>query len=241
MKKLFVTVAAGLGLAAMMAGAAYADPVIIKFEDPDADMPTNTDNYTIGGTCNGTVVSGTEDLCTKDNAEGFDYTVDAVTVNVTADSDTDSTALLQDLRPNNSGLAVISLGDSSRDDQVQVATGESVSFDFGTDVFLLGIDFNAGNDRDCINANTTEGPCGNFELIVDGFSQGIFGAIDDLLFLEPFLGTTFEVVATGPDVNGVSGFAIGSIKVSSVPEPGTLALLGAGLIGMGFARRRKTA
>ena len=35
-------------------------------------------------------------------------------------------------------------------------------------------------------------------------------------------------------------FYISGIEVHAVPEPGTLALLGAGLLGLGFVRRRKS-
>ncbi len=38
-----------------------------------------------------------------------------------------------------------------------------------------------------------------------------------------------------------SDFALAGIRTASVPEPGTLGLLGLGLLGLGYARRRKAA
>ena len=233
MKKILSTIVVGYGLLAM-AGGVSAAPITIEFQDPNADTPVGG-NFTTGGTCNGINISST-DLCTIDDALGLDYSKDGATVNVTAYNGDGVTSLIQDLAPDNSGLGVLSPGETNSDDQVQLSNNESIAFDFSTLVLLSGLDFNNGSDRNC-SAGSSEGPCGTFDLFVDGSLFGSYNAVDDLL-LGAIAGSMFEVVATGP-LNG--GFAIGSITINKVPEPGTLALLGIGLLGMGFSRRRNAA
>ena len=221
-----------LGLLAF-AGTSHAGPITFTFQNPDADLPTNIGDFTTGGTCNGTSISGS-DIC--ETGSGLDYSKSGLSLNVTAANTVEESALLmQDLAPRNSGLAVITEGDTSSDDQVQVATGESILFTFGQRVNLLGFDFNDGSDSDCSTAGS-EGPCGLFDLFVDGAFEVTYAAVDDWSFPTLISGTTFEVVHTSPE-NG--GFAIGSVT-AEVPEPGTLALLGLGLLGLGASYRRRS-
>ena len=226
MRKAVKGVLAGLALLTL-AGNAYS--ATITFQNPGADKPTNS--YDTGGICNGTSITSI-DLC--EQGSGFNYLKSGLNLNVTADNTNGDAALMQDLWPSNSGLAVISSGDSSSDDQVQVATGESILFDFGQRVSLIGFDFNDGNDTDC-NPFGSEGPCGYFDLSVDGSFVGNYAAVDDLVFGTALSGKTFKVAHSGP-MDG--GFSIGS--VTAVPEPGTLALLGLGLVGLGASYRRRS-
>ena len=231
MKKLLATAAAAaVGLLAI----AEAAPVTIVFQNPGADLPV-LGNFTTGGTCNGINISGA-DKCTINDAVGFDYAKGFATVNVTALNTNGVTSLLQDLAPRNSGLGVLSPGESSSDDQVQLSNNESILFDFGGRVFLLGMDFNAGADRNCATPGN-EGPCGTFDLFVDGSLLASFTAADDMVF-NSIIGSVFEIVATGP-LNG--GFTIGSITVGEVPVPGAAVLLLSGIAGFGAARRRRVA
>lgn len=233
MKKVLLSAAAAVGLA-VSAGVAHASPVTIVFQNPGADTPVSG-NFQSTGTCNGINVSG-PDLCTVDNALGFDYAKGFANLNVTAIITTDNsfTALLQDLAPTNSGLAALTVGEGSSDDQVQVSSNEALVFDFGTEVHVHRIDFNAGADRNCDNPGS-EGPCGEFELIIDGNTLGTMVAEDNKNF-GTLMGQVFEIRATDP-LDG--GFTIGSITVSETPLPAGGVLLLSGLGGLGFARRRK--
>lgn len=233
MRSIIAATVAGLGLLGL--DAASATPVTIVFQNPNADIPSG--NYTTGGTCNGIAISSI-DLCTINNAAGFQYQKDWASVNVTAYTGQTQTALIQDLAPANSGLGVLTSGETNSDDQVQSLRSESILFQFSSAVYLLGMDFNAGADVNCATPGS-EGPCGTFNLFVDGAFWAGYNAIDNLVF-PSIAGTLFQIVATGPSDGG---FAIGSITVDSisVPEPATFALFGAGLLGFAFARKNKKA
>ncbi|MEE2690960.1 MAG: hypothetical protein VX640_05385 [Pseudomonadota bacterium] len=227
------SIAAGLVGAVFAAGAASAAPVTFVFQNPGADLPV-AGNYTTGGTCNGISISG-PDLCTINHAVGLDYAKDWAGVNVIAKTGAGSTALIQDLSPTNSGLGALTQGETNSDDQVQFSKAESLVFTFASAVKLLEIDFNAGADTNCATPGG-EGPCGTFDLIVDGFLVGDeLTAIDNMLFAS-IVGQVFQVIATGPSFGG---FTVGSITVDEVPVPGAALLLLSGLAGLGFAGRRK--
>ncbi len=233
MKKLLASVAACLGVLAI-AGAAQASEVTFTFENPNADMPNG--NFTTGGKCNGVSISSI-DLCTIDENLGLTYTKNGIDLTAKAFNADGITDLMVDLAPHTSGLAIVSPGEASWEDQIQEEAGEAVLFEFKNQVSLEAMDFNAGADRECSDSGG-EGPCGTFDLYVDGKFLSEFTAMDDMVF-NSIIGSSFKFVATDP--NG--GFAIASMTVAETPIPGAAALLLSGLAGLGFngSRRRKAA
>jgi hypothetical protein len=223
-------IAAAVAAAGFLAVPANAATFIFKSGDVFLDTPTGNvamDCGTIGA-----------DLCTDVDANGFQYSKDGIGFTATAYTydgmDREATQLIQDISPANSGLAALSEMDASQD-QTQFDSMESIEFVFDAAVFLTNIEFNSGGDRDCSAASQPEGPCGFFELWIDGSLEGTFEAVD--LLATVFFGTTFEFRAVTPG----AGFTIAQFEVSDVPLPGALPLLLAGLAGLGFASRRKKA
>ena len=73
------------------------------------------------------------------------------------------------------------------------------------------------------------------------FGPGAFAASDSLDFLND--GTTYSLtIELDISHDGDQGDTTsGNLELRHIPEPGTLALFGLGLVGLGFARRRKAA
>ena len=233
--------AAALAAAGLMAVPANATTFVFK-GDGNNVTPTNVGN--VDATCATTYGGpGTEDLCTINHAEGFNYSLDGINLNVTAYEDVESkddidslhaTRLIQDRFPIDSGLGAWSEG-SINDDQTQFDSKEAIRFLFEDVVALTDVEFNAGGDTDCSNPGL-EGPCGSFELYVDGLFMGVIAAVDNNAHLGN--GMEFLLIA----VTDAAGFTIAQFTVSEVPVPAALPLLLSGLAGLGFAsRRRKTA
>ncbi len=215
------------------ASSASAATVTYTFQNPQADLPTNM-NHTVGGTCGGIRIS-VNDLCAIDQTAGLEYTVDGLTVTATSGTNGGlSSFIMQDLNPRNSGLAILTEGESDADDQIQFDRMESIVFTFASEVALTMIDFNAGGDVNCATPGS-EGPCGTFSLFVDGMLAMAGNAVDNLSFMVPFIGEEFEIVATGP---AGSGFAIGALTVET-PLPAALPFFAMGVAAYGASKRRK--
>jgi hypothetical protein len=221
--------ASAIATAGMFTASANATTFIFKSGGAFIDTPTGN----VAMDC-GTVGA---DLCTDDDSLGFSYSKDGVNFTASAYqytdntyADRDTTLLIQDISPENSGLGAFSENDV-KNDQTQFNTLESIEFVFDSAVFMTNIEFNAGDDQDC-SGPQGEGPCGDFDLWIDGMFFATMTAVDFLT--DVFIGTTFEFRAVTPN----AGFAIAQFEVREVPIPGAIPLFLAGLAGLGFASRR---
>jgi hypothetical protein len=127
-----------------------------------------------------------------------------------------------------------------------VTTGEALSFLFDADVVIDKIWFNNTHDPDytILFANGGDQIWINGVLVNavgNGYATGnpyndSLAGVDVNNWLGPFNATKDVPFGIG-FFN--EQFYVSGMEVHAVPEPGTLALLGIGLFGMGFARRRQ--
>ena len=92
------------------------------------------------------------------------------------------------------------------------------------------------NDEEAFRFSLADDTSSIFDKIIDDHEPGEWE-----YFSDSFFGNGKEMTLTFTSITprkGTVGNFLDAIKVVSVPEPGMISLLGAGLLGLGFARRR---
>lgn len=112
-----------------------------------------------------------------------------------------------------------------------MTTGEILTFTFNVDVLIDNFWFNNNHDGGFV-ANDT--------LLIDGIERavglGIVGGAGGIGPFSVLAGQSITVAFGGTQANQ---FYVAGMDVNTVPEPATLFLLGAGLLGIGARRRMK--
>ena len=136
-----------------------------------------------------------------------------------------------------------------------IAAGEKLMFDYrlGWDLIAFSVPSNSPRLFDVLIEPFGGGaPIMAFPILTALIGTDTFGGpnsdtgpLSAMIDLTPFAGISARVnfLWTIPDAfSGPANAQLDNVKiVSAVPEPGTLALFGLGLAGLGFARRRKAA
>ena len=151
-----------------------------------------------------------------------------IDLDVTADGSGSNWFVWHDLRPVEGGLGASN--DETDPSSDNIFAGEEVTLTFSEQVILLSWDaLNHGNGL----SNAT------YSLIVDMTTEVSMAALTEGATNNlGFMGTAFTFLNTSSTGSGGLFYvSIVEFRNVSVPEPGTVAMLGLGLLGLGFRRR----
>ncbi|MDX1634889.1 MAG: PEP-CTERM sorting domain-containing protein [Marinobacter sp.] len=254
----------GLSLIALaVAGAGSANATVIIFDGNNGGTAKAGTLETGTGTTVGTDVRG-DPLAFNDFTvlAGFSTSTNLADNSFNTSEINNSSDAYQDLTPAHGGLGAYS--DSANDkfksdtdnlesNLITGSTGDEVLFfNFNTAVILEQVWFNGDHTENVAFTNNGGFDAGdtlfNIFFSTDGMNyQSVFGGSGQQAPInQEYLMTgltsaysMYAIAATG--WNSAPGGYIEAIRYASVPEPGTLALLGLGLAGLGVAGRRKAA